>query len=65
VLVDPVGFVPLNVSLKLNVPAMTPLLSVPLKARVCVESTVPAPLFGTNVCADHVTLAVVEVTGPL
>jgi hypothetical protein len=63
VLVEPLGFVPLNVSEKLNVPVMMSLPSVPVNARVCVESTVPGPRFAANVCADHVTLAVVEVTG--
>ena len=65
VLVEPPGFVPLKVSVKLKVPVMMPLLSVPVNARVCVESTVPGPLFGTNVCADHVMLEAVEVTGPV
>ena len=65
VVVEPLVFVPLYASLKLSVPVITPLLSEPVNLRVCVESTVPGPLFGTKVCTAHVMFPSEPVMGPL
>jgi hypothetical protein len=64
VVVPPLVFVPLYISLKFSVPVMTPLLSAPVNPRVCVESTVPGPLFGAKVCTAHVMFPAVPVMGP-
>jgi hypothetical protein len=64
-LIPPLVVGPLKTSLKFSVPVMTPLLRMPVKARVCVESTVPGVVMGANVRTAHVTLPVVPVMGPL